>query len=530
MAQAGHRHLGDDVELVRAEQHRLRPREPGARHVDHDVVEIGRDKVEHAHDEVGVEGAHLGRPRRRGEHAQPARMLGQHHVEQLAVEALRLVLDLGDVEARLEIEIFGAGALLEIEVDHAGGCAAHHRVVQLERRLQRERRGADATGRRDERVDLRFRSSPRGPVLAGADAGADEVGGGQRLHQEIGDLELDQDADGRSIEFLRDDDDRRLALEPARDALQRLDLLQPGGVHVDDHRAAIGFLDLATQFRDVLFDGDQLDDLRRGEGRARVLHERLVGRDQHDLARFGVGDHDQESINCRSSTGLVGFRYVSTMTACLLARAVGGHAEVGVLDAVLPGIDHLHDGVGGNRVAGPGRHAIDALGGLAAAGQAAAAGCRKCGEDDRSSPHFSHSMWPALLFWRGRYSVQATKSVLKHRVERPDTEEVWQGNPRRCLGHRHVSRMKQRRLLGLASRGGASRGRLRNTGSPYPIPPADRGNARTSARARRQCRRTRPRRSCQPWFLRHRRGNSRRCWPDWSLRAASAVSWSDPSA
>ena len=157
----------------------------------------------------------------------PARMLRQHHVEQLPVEALRLVLDLGDVEARLEVEIFGAGALLEIEVDHAGRCAARHRIVQLERRLQRERRGADATGGGDERVDLRFGVLLAPRSLQDADAGADEVGGGQRLHQEIGDLELDQDAHGRGIEFLRDDDDRRLAFKPARDALQRLDLLQP---------------------------------------------------------------------------------------------------------------------------------------------------------------------------------------------------------------------------------------------------------------------------------------------------------------
>ena len=59
VAQARHRHLGDDVELVGAEQHGLRPGEPGARHVDDDIVEIGRDEIEHAHDDVGVEGAHL---------------------------------------------------------------------------------------------------------------------------------------------------------------------------------------------------------------------------------------------------------------------------------------------------------------------------------------------------------------------------------------------------------------------------------------------------------------------------------------
>ena len=226
VAQARHRHLGDDVELVGAEQHRLGPREPGARHVDHDIVEIGRDEVEHAHHEVGVERAHLRRPGRRGEHAQAARMLRQHHVEQLPVEALRLVLDLGNVEARLEVEIFGAGALLEIEVDDACRGAARHRVVQLERGLQGERRGADATGGGDEGIDLRFRVLLAPRPLQGADAGADQIRGGQWLHQEIGDLELDEYAHGGGVEFLGDDDDRRLAFQAPRDALQRLDLLQ----------------------------------------------------------------------------------------------------------------------------------------------------------------------------------------------------------------------------------------------------------------------------------------------------------------
>ena len=157
VTQTRHRHLGDDVELVGAEQHRLGPREPGARHVDDDIVEIGRDQVEHAHHDIGVERAHLRRVRRCCEHAKAARMLGEHDVEQLAVESLRLVLDLGDVEARLEVEIFGAGALLEVEVDDAGRGAARRRVVQLEGSLQRQRGGADAAGGRHEGVDLRLR-------------------------------------------------------------------------------------------------------------------------------------------------------------------------------------------------------------------------------------------------------------------------------------------------------------------------------------------------------------------------------------
>ena len=47
LAQARHRHFADDEQLVGAEQHAVGPGEPGARHVDHDVVEIAttRDRA-----------------------------------------------------------------------------------------------------------------------------------------------------------------------------------------------------------------------------------------------------------------------------------------------------------------------------------------------------------------------------------------------------------------------------------------------------------------------------------------------------
>src|SRR5688572_19633489 len=51
----GHRHLADDEEPVRAEQHAVGPGEPGARHVEHDVVEIGGDHIEQASHHVRIE-------------------------------------------------------------------------------------------------------------------------------------------------------------------------------------------------------------------------------------------------------------------------------------------------------------------------------------------------------------------------------------------------------------------------------------------------------------------------------------------
>ena len=47
-------------------------------------------------------------------------MVRQHHFQQLPVEPLRPRLDLAEIETRLEIEIVGAGAVLEIEIDQAG--------------------------------------------------------------------------------------------------------------------------------------------------------------------------------------------------------------------------------------------------------------------------------------------------------------------------------------------------------------------------------------------------------------------------
>ena len=274
MAQARHRHFGDDVELVGAEQHCLRPGKPRARHVDDDIVEIRRDKIEHAHDHVGVERPHFRRARRRRENAQAARMFRQHDIKQLPVQALRLVLDFGDVEARLEVEIFRAGALLEIEIDDTGRSAARHRMLELECSLQRQCRGAHPAGGRHEGIDLRFRIFLAAGPLQDADAGAHEIGRGDRLDQEVGDLKLDEYANSGGVELLRDDEDRRLALKPPRDALQRLDFLDFCGIHIDDDGAAIGFLNLAAQFGHVLLDDGQLDQVRGSERRLGVLQEK----------------------------------------------------------------------------------------------------------------------------------------------------------------------------------------------------------------------------------------------------------------
>ena len=156
--QARHRHFADDEQPVRAAQHVVGPGEPGARHVDHDILEMRRDQIEQLGHDVGVEGAHLRRTRRRCDHGKAGGVIGGHHLQQLLVEAVRPRLDLRQVETRLEVEIIGAGAVLQIEVDETGrGAAARAARQQQQRGLDRKRGDAGTADRRDEREDLRLR-------------------------------------------------------------------------------------------------------------------------------------------------------------------------------------------------------------------------------------------------------------------------------------------------------------------------------------------------------------------------------------
>jgi hypothetical protein len=82
------------------------------------------------------------------------------------------------------------------------------------------------------------------------------------------------------------------SLEPARDALQCLDLFELGRIHVDDDGVAIGFLDFAAQLDDALFDRRELNQVGRRERSLGVLHERLVRGDEDDpLGLAGSGGH-----------------------------------------------------------------------------------------------------------------------------------------------------------------------------------------------------------------------------------------------
>src|ERR1700694_721609 len=110
--QPRHRHLGDDEELVRAQQHGIGPGEPGARHVDDDIVEIRGGEIEQPRHHHRIKSAHLSGAVRRRNHRQSGGMIGQHYLQHLAVEPFRPRLDFLQIESRLEIEIIGARAVL----------------------------------------------------------------------------------------------------------------------------------------------------------------------------------------------------------------------------------------------------------------------------------------------------------------------------------------------------------------------------------------------------------------------------------
>jgi hypothetical protein len=46
----------------------------------------------------------------------------QHDFEKLAVEPLRPRLDLAEIEAGLEVEIIGTGAVLKVQIDETRRC------------------------------------------------------------------------------------------------------------------------------------------------------------------------------------------------------------------------------------------------------------------------------------------------------------------------------------------------------------------------------------------------------------------------
>ena len=163
--QSRHRHFADDEQPVGAEQHAVGPGKPGARHVDDDIVEMRGDEIEQLGHDIRIERAHFGRTVRRRDHGKAGGVIRDHDIEQLLIEAVGTRLDFVEIEPRLEIEIIGAGAVLEIEIHEARRRAAARPVrEQQQRGLDRERGDAGAAHGGKERVDFRLGRVGRGRI------------------------------------------------------------------------------------------------------------------------------------------------------------------------------------------------------------------------------------------------------------------------------------------------------------------------------------------------------------------------------
>src|ERR1700730_14587472 len=152
----------------------------------------------------------------------------------MPVETLGPRLDLAQIEAGLKVEVIDAGAVLKIEIYEANGGRVALAAEKRKRRLNRERRHADAAGGGEKSIDLRFDRLSAGGTFGGARAGADEIDRRHRLHQEIGDPDLQQLAGDHLIESLRHDDQGRRAAEPVGEALKCYQLVLMLCIEIDD--------------------------------------------------------------------------------------------------------------------------------------------------------------------------------------------------------------------------------------------------------------------------------------------------------
>src|SRR4051795_13061289 len=100
-------------------------------------------------------------------------MLREHYFEQLPIEAVGPRLALGGGEARLEIEVVAARAVLEIEIDQtSAGLLAAVSLEQQHGGFDRERGQTDTAGCGQECVDCRLCRPGAGRALRGPRAGA----------------------------------------------------------------------------------------------------------------------------------------------------------------------------------------------------------------------------------------------------------------------------------------------------------------------------------------------------------------------
>jgi len=171
----------------------------------------------------------------------------QHDFEELAVEPLRTGLDLAEIETGLDVEIVGAGPVLEIEIDEAGrGLSAGAAVKQKYGGLHRERRRTGAAYGGQEGEDLRVRRLLVGGIFRDPCTSANEFDRRHRLDHEIGHPHLHQAAGKGALEAPRDHNDRRPITDAHHQAFESQQFGIGGGIEIDDDDACVADVDVAV--------------------------------------------------------------------------------------------------------------------------------------------------------------------------------------------------------------------------------------------------------------------------------------------
>ena len=204
-------------------------------------------------------------------------MMRQHDFEQLPVQPLRARLDLAKIEARLDVEVIGAGAMLEIEVDQAG--RGFLRVPLLRRSIavctaSVVTPAPPTAGRKVKICDsLPFASGRR---FGNARTGLDQIDRRHRLDQKIRHPHLHETPGDIALETPRYGDDRRPTADAGHESFECLQLQFIAGIEIDDDDT--GAIDInVILIRKRSFDDVELN-LRAGaERRAHAIFERRIG-------------------------------------------------------------------------------------------------------------------------------------------------------------------------------------------------------------------------------------------------------------
>jgi hypothetical protein len=224
-------------------------------------------EVEQPGDDGRIEVVVLAEPAARRQQRQGGGILRQHDVEQMIVEALGVRDDVVELQGGLEVEVFGAHAGGEVEVDEAGrGLAPGPALAEQKGRVDRERGGPDAAHGAHEGEAVDLDAGAAGGRQVDAAAGLDQFARVGGLAQPVGDAQAQEQPHHGLVDVGRDDDEGGGVRFGLDQLLQRGKLRRLGGVEL--HRDEVGRA-LALQLAERRLGRDVLD----LEGRELLLAE-----------------------------------------------------------------------------------------------------------------------------------------------------------------------------------------------------------------------------------------------------------------